>query len=116
DRCGRVALIQRGRILGIDTPARVAASFGRPLFTVRAGERYPLLLAAREYPNAATVFPFGDKLHFTDRREQLAPEQIARELTDYLHGRGFADVDVNQASPTIEDTFMARMGEPEEAA
>ena len=116
DRCGRVALIQRGRILGVDTPARVAASFGRPLFAVRAAERYPLLLAAREYANAATVFPFGDVLHFTDRRSDLEAEQMARELGDYLRGRGFADVEVLQAAPTIEDTFMARMGEPEKAA
>jgi ABC-2 type transport system ATP-binding protein len=116
DRCGRVALIQRGRILGVDTPARVAASFGRPLFAVRAAERYPLLLAAREYPNAATVYPFGDVLHFTDRRNDVEAEQIGRELGDYLRGRGFADVGVLQAKPTIEDTFMARMGEPEKAA
>ena len=116
DRCGRVALIQRGRILGVDTPARVAASFGRPLFAVRAAERYPLLLAAREYVNAATVFPFGDVLHFTDRRNDVEAEQMARELGDFLRGRGFADVEVFPAAPTIEDTFMARMGEPEKAA
>src|SRR5205085_8306565 len=69
DRCGRVALIQRGRILAIDTPRQIAASFGRPLFTVRAAERYPLLLATREFTYVGTVFPFGDVLHYTDRRE-----------------------------------------------
>jgi len=116
DRCGRVALIQRGRILGVDTPTRIAASFGRPLFTVHAAERYPLLLAARQYEYAATVFPFGDTLHYTDRRDRVAPDEIARGLREYLGQRGFADADVKQASPTIEDTFMARMGEPERAA
>ena len=116
DRCGRVALMQRGRMLGIDAPARIAASFGRTLFTVRAGQRYPLLLATREYPHAATVFPFGDVLHFTDRRDQLSPEQIASELRAYLLQRGFGDVEITAAPPTIEDTFMARMGEPERAA
>jgi ABC-type multidrug transport system ATPase subunit len=115
DRCGRVALIQRGRILGVDTPPRIAASFGRPLFTVRAAERYKLLLAAREYPNAASVFPFGDVLHYTDRRD-APPDEIARSLSEYLRQRGFADAHVLEASPTIEDTFMARMGEPERAA
>jgi ABC-type multidrug transport system ATPase subunit len=116
DRCGRVALIQRGRILGIDTPARVAASFGRPLFSVHARERYPLLLAVREYENTVTVFPFGDVLHYTDRRTGATAEEIAADLRQYLRGRGFADVEVSSASPTIEDTFMARMGEPERAA
>jgi ABC-2 type transport system ATP-binding protein len=116
DRCGRVALIQRGQLLGIDTPDRIAASFGRPLFTVRGAERYRLLIAAREYANAATVFPFGDVLHYTDRRDGVAPEQIAGELVEYLRGRGFADAEVGETRPTIEDTFMARMGEPERAA
>jgi ABC-type multidrug transport system ATPase subunit len=116
DRCGRVALIQRGRILGIDAPARIAASFGRPLFTVHARERYPLLLAVREYENTATVFPFGDLLHYTDRRTGPSAEEIAADVRQYLRGRGFADVEVSSASPTIEDTFMARMGEPERAA
>jgi ABC-2 type transport system ATP-binding protein len=116
DRCDRVALIQRGQLLGIDTPDRIAASFGRPLFTVRGAERYRLLIAARAYANAATVFPFGDVLHYTDRRDGVAPEQIARELLEYLRGRGFADAEVGETRPTIEDTFMARMGEPERAA
>jgi len=115
DRCGRVALIQRGKLLGIDAPDRIAASFGRPLFVVRGAERYQLLLAARAYANAATVFPFGDVLHYTDRRD-AAPEQIARDLREYLQTRGFADADVQETRPTIEDTFMARMGEPERAA
>ena len=116
DRCGRVALIQRGKLLGIDAPDRIAASFGRPLFTVRGAERYRLLMAAREYPDAATVFPFGDVLHYTDRRDAVSPDQIARELRGYLQGRGFADAEVGETQPTIEDTFMARMGEPERAA
>lgn len=116
DRCGRVALIQRGRILGIDSPTRIAAGFGRPLFTVRAAQRYPLLLATRAYEHMASVFPFGDVLHYTDRRGDAAVNQIAADLTTYLRERGFPDVVITLAPPTIEDTFMARMGEPERAA
>jgi ABC-type multidrug transport system ATPase subunit len=115
-RCGRVALIQRGRLLAVDAPTRIAEAFGRPLFTVRAAERYPLLLATREYPHAASVFPFGDVLHYADRRDTLTPDVIAGQLGEYLRSRGFADVEVRRTSPTIEDTFMARMGEPERAA
>jgi ABC-type multidrug transport system ATPase subunit len=115
NRCGRVALIQRGRLLGIDTPEQIAQSFGRPLFTVRAGDRYRLLLATREYQQAATVFPFGDVLHYTDRRDSLAQQDIARELRGYLQSHGFIDAEVQPIPPTIEDTFMARMGEPERA-
>lgn len=116
DRCGRVALIQRGRMLAIDAPARIAASFGKPLFAIRGAERYRLLLATREYEHAASVFPFGDVLHYTDRRDGASPSETAAELTAYLRQRGFADATVTPTQPTIEDTFMARMGEPERAA
>lgn len=116
DRCGRVALIQRGRILAIDAPERIAASFGRPLFAIRGDDRYRLLIAARQYLHAESVFPFGAVLHYTDRRAEAAPDEIARDLTAFLHDRGLADATVAPARPTIEDTFMARMGEPERAA
>jgi ABC-2 type transport system ATP-binding protein len=116
DRCGRVALIQRGGILALDTPRGIADSFGQPLFAVRGRDRYRLLLAAREYANAASVFPFGDVLHYTDRRTSAPPDEIARDVAEYLRGRGFDDVAVAPTAPTIEDTFMARMGEPERAA
>src|SRR5262249_9118259 len=43
DRCDRVALIQQGRLLTVDTPADVVRSFGRPLFGVHANERYKAL-------------------------------------------------------------------------
>ena len=115
DRCGRVALIQRGRILAIDAPAQIARAFDRPLFAVRGAERYRLLLATRQYEHAATVFPFGEVLHYTDRRS-MPPDDIARDLRQYLHQRGLQDVAVAPTEPTIEDTFMARMGEPERAA
>jgi ABC-type multidrug transport system ATPase subunit len=115
DRCGRVALIQRGHILAIDAPPQIARAFDRPLFAVRGAERYRLLLATREYEHAATVFPFGDVLHYTDRR-RVEPNDIVRDLRQYLRGRGFQDVAIEPTQPTIEDTFMARMGEPERAA
>ena len=47
NRCDRVALIQRGRLLAIDTPAGIAASFDRPLLAVRADDRYRRCSALR---------------------------------------------------------------------
>src|SRR6185503_11632251 len=43
DRCDRIALIQRGRLLAIDTPDAVARSFDRPLIAVRSDKRYETL-------------------------------------------------------------------------
>src|SRR3989441_1365107 len=89
NRCDRVALIQRGRLLAIDTPEDIARSFDRPLFAIHAGEdgsdagrlfqgrpgaeRYLALLALRESPNTHAVYPFGETLHYADARRDLAP-------------------------------------------
>jgi ABC-2 type transport system ATP-binding protein len=113
NRCDRVALIQRGHILAIDTPTAITASFDRPLFAIRAPDRYRTLRALRDYANANSVYPFGETLHFTDARASLPPDSIARDVEAYLNEQGISDAKVSPTEPTIEDTFIARMGAPE---
>ena len=108
-RCGRVALIQKGRILAIDTPAGVMQAFGRPLFAVRAGNRYQALLALRTFKHTRSVYPFGEMLHYTDHRDSVPPDDIARGVESFLASGGIAQVSVGTTSPTVEDAFMARM-------
>jgi ABC-type multidrug transport system ATPase subunit len=112
DRCDRVALIEHGRLLAIDTPAAVAASFDRPLFAVRAADRYRALVALRDFPHTRSVYPFGDTLHYADARTDRAPDNVAADVRAYLAGRNIAGVAVDPIAPTIEDAFMARMGAP----
>jgi ABC-type multidrug transport system ATPase subunit len=109
DRCDRVALIQRGRLLAIDTPEAIARNVDRPLFAVRADRRYAALLALREYPRVHTAYPFGDVIHYTDSR-QAAAHDIGRDVAEYLEARGFAGVRVEPIAASVEDSFMARMG------
>jgi ABC-2 type transport system ATP-binding protein len=113
DRCDRVALMQGGRLLAVDTPAAIARSFDRPLLAVRAAARYPVLLALRESPHAHAVYPFGDTLHYVDARRGGAGSAIAEELHTFLASRGFGDAQVAPTPPTVEDSFIARMGAPE---
>jgi ABC-type multidrug transport system ATPase subunit len=114
-RCDRIALMQQGRILAVDTPSAITESFGRTLFAVRAGQRYRVLLAIREFPHTHTVYPFGDVLHYTDQRTGLAAEPIAAELTAFLAGRGLAGASAETIPATIEDSFMAFLGGAAEA-
>ena len=111
-RCDRVALMQDGTLLAVDTPAAVAASFGRALFAVEADDRYEALLALRRYPHTASVFPFGATLHYTDARESAPQEGISADVRAFLEGEGLTGVRVGGTAPTIEDSFMARMAAP----
>ena len=116
DRCDRVALVQQGRILAVDEPAAIGERFPRPLFAVRARDRYAVIQALHAFPHEGSAFPFGDELHYSDVRTDTPPAAIADELRAYLRGQGFADAEVAPIRPGIEDTFMALMGAPPLAA
>lgn len=106
-QCDRVALIDEGDILKIDTPEQVVDSFRKPLLAVKADNRYQLLKTLRSYEFAHSVQPFGEYIHYTDRRGEQQPG----ELKKYLINAGLKKVVVKSVSPDIEDTFMALMQE-----
>jgi drug efflux transport system ATP-binding protein len=111
-RCDRIALMHGGRLLAVDTPAGVSASYDRPLFGVRVQARYNALLALRAYPHAQGVYPFGEVIHVTDARRDTSPDVLEQDLRAYLVARGFADASVGLLAPTVEDAFIARTAGP----
>ena len=113
NRCDRIALVQHGRLLGVDTPAGITSAFDRPLFAIRSDNRYRTLLAAREFQHTHTVYPFGDALHYTDARTDASPDQAGGELHAFLEAKGVADLRIERIPATVEDSFMARMAGPE---
>jgi ABC-type multidrug transport system ATPase subunit len=113
DRCDRVALIHKGRILDIDAPGAISDKYPMPLLAVRASNRYRLIGALRAFAHALAVHPFGEDLHYTDARRGLDPVLIAEELRAYLDHEGFPDAVATPIQAGIEDSFMAMMGEGE---
>ena len=107
-RCDRVALMHRGRLLDVATPAAIVESFARPLLGVRVADRYRALRALRAYEHAHSAYPFGEVIHVAERRAGLPAERLAAELKTFLTAGGFADAVVAPEPPTIEDTFIAR--------
>ncbi|AOS83675.1 ATPase [Chlorobaculum limnaeum] len=105
--CDRVAFMQEGRILAIDTPQGITNLFTKPLFAVRASDKHRLIAELRSFGHAASVYAFGSSVHFTDRRSDAAPEELAA----WLRSRGLGDATVERIEPGIEDTFMALMEE-----
>ncbi len=108
--CDRVALMQNGQLLGVDTPAHLEASYDRPLFAVRGADRYRLLKTLRAYPHAFSVYAFGDAIHYTDARPAADPGG----LREYLQANGFPEGEVASIRAGIEDVFMALMQAREE--
>jgi len=116
NRCDRVALIQRGRLLGVDKPQAIAGAFDRPLIGIRAPRRYEALVALRRFPHVRSVFPFGEVHHYTDERVDVAGHRLVDELRQFLLSEGIDAAEVTAIEPTVEDAFIARMGDPEASA
>ena len=115
-RCDRVALMQVGKLLAVDSPSAISQQYDRPLIAISGTKRYEMLLALREHPHARSVYPFGNSLHYTDARPDIDANAIVAELDKYLRDRGFRDVGAEPIQAGIEDSFMALMGGKAEAA
>lgn len=115
-RCDRVALIQGGRLLEIDSPRDIGSHYPLPLLSVKSADRYRLLLALRKAPHAHSVYPFGAELHYTDNRAGSDPTDVASELTAYMKAKGFDDTQVGPIAAGIEDSFMELMAAPVQRA
>lgn len=105
-RCDRVALLQEGRLLRVDTPTALTASYPLPLLAIRGGDRLPLLHALREYAHASSAWPFGEDIHYTDARPDRDPLSLVDELRSWLAERGHRDLAVRPVVATVEDVFM----------
>ena len=102
--CDRVALIQNGQILQIDTPQQIINNFQHPLLAIRSEHMYQLIQDLRNTTWTHSAFPFGEFIHLATK----AP--IAQEkITSYLQEKGHQNLEIKSIGATIEDCFMELM-------
>lgn len=99
--CERIALIDRGRILDVDSPENLVASLGGSLYNASAKEMYPLLLALRSLPEVKECYTFGATLHVA-----VNPGFDPAKVTAQMEARGLTDVRIYPAQGDIEDLFI----------
>lgn len=99
--CERIALIDRGRILDVDSPENLVASLGGSLYNASAKEMYPLLLALRSLPEVKECYTFGATLHVA-----VKPGFDPAKVTAQMEARGLTDVRIYPAQGDIEDLFI----------
>jgi ABC-type multidrug transport system ATPase subunit len=101
--CDRVALLQLGRILTINTPRGVIADFKKPIMAARATNMLHLLNDLKSFEAVEDAYPFGEYHHAVmknDFKEQ--------DLKNYLQ-KSNKEIELKRADPDIEDCFMALM-------
>lgn len=98
--CDRIALIQEGAFMKIDTPEQIVKEFKQVLWSVKSSNMSKLLKDLRENKEIKSSFAFGDTHHITIGN-------ISHEvLLKYLQEKGHTEVSIVPIKAGIEDCFM----------
>ncbi len=103
DLCDRIAFIQAGKILSVDTPINIKKNFTKELFAVKGKDMYKILLQLRDNDEVKTSYAFGDYHHVTMKNGHVKEEDIKSYLDKNLSNENIV---VKKIQPTIEDSFM----------
>lgn len=104
--CDRVALVQKGNILSINTPEGVVADYKHPLMAVKANGMLALLHQLKKMESVVDAYPFGEYHHVVMENSKAA-EQLHSKLSA-LHIDGLK---TDKTKADIEDCFIALMKE-----
>lgn len=103
--CDRVALIQSGKIMSIETPENIVKQFKGQLWAVRSADMYRLLKDIKNYSNTKSCNSFGEFHHLLLNNNDTSE----KDILDYLHEHQHKEIVLKQTQPNIEDCFMQLM-------
>lgn len=103
-RCDRIALINEGRVMTVDSPAAIVKSFGMPLYALRGKEPNRLLPAIRAMEGVVSSHPFGESMHVATK-----PSFDAQKALAALRQQGLEAEAIESTEASIEDVFIKLM-------
>ncbi|MEP7258026.1 MAG: ABC transporter ATP-binding protein [Flavitalea sp.] len=101
--CDRVALMQNGQLLSMNTPDGVIADFKYLLLAVKGPNMGKLLQALKLFDGVEDAYPFGEYHHVV-----LRNDGDQQRLEQYLREKAL-DISIVPVKPNIEDCFIALM-------
>lgn len=101
--CERIALIQNGKIMSVNTPQNIIADYSTTLYAAKANNIYQLLNDLRKNDLVDSCYAFGEYLHIT-----LAQDtgEAVQQLKRYAVQKGHTHIELKPIEPTIEDSFI----------
>lgn len=110
ERCQRVALLHRGKLLAVDDPQRLRRGLRGAVVELLARPRRRAAEALRGIGGVETVEVFGERLHA--RLPELEADDaggVAERLGESLRGEGIEVEVARPVVPSLEDVFIARI-------
>lgn len=100
--CDRIALMQKSKILAIETPQAIIDSFPKELYKAKSVSTPALLNDIKAWSDDIYAYPFGENVHFTFQKESINVE----ELRNYLYEKEHHNLEMGPYIPSIEDCFI----------
>ncbi|HET9514342.1 MAG TPA: ABC transporter ATP-binding protein [Gemmatimonadales bacterium] len=100
-QCDRLALMNRGRLIALDTPAALRQAMGDPILAVATSDAPAAVPLLRDLPGVRDVTMFGRVLHAVVEREAEARQEISGQL----NRAGIRWSAIERIEPSLEDVF-----------
>ena len=100
--CDRIALIQKGKVLKIDSPQAITSKYEKVIYDIQSKNTHGLIHDLKNYPSHYSVYAFGEFIHYIDKNPDFNPQNIV----NYLENKNHTDIIIKTAITTIEDVFM----------
>jgi len=103
--CDRIALMQNGNFMTVNTPKNISNAYKKPICSVRTDNNKLLIKDLSAYPNTNSANIFGQVIHYTDKSEVLN----INDLETYLKEKNHKNTEIKLIKPSIEDCFIELM-------
>ena len=104
--CERIALIQNGKIMSINTPEKIIENFPSQLFAIKADEMSNLLADLRNNKLISSCNSFGEYHHITFKQAfEISKNLLVKSLEEKQH----QNIEIKPIPATIEDCFINLM-------
>jgi ABC-2 type transport system ATP-binding protein len=103
--CHRLSLMNRGKLIALDTPARLRAAMPEPLLEIQTNSSPLVVEALRHAPGVLEAGMFGRAVHVMVHNAAEARDAIAT----LLRSRGLRFEDIREIPPSLEDVFIAQI-------
>lgn len=107
--CSRVALMQKGEIMAIDTPKGITKAFQMPLYAVRSDNMYQLIKDLRTLDGMADCYAFGEFAHLKMLDTATPAKDVTTRIIGFLQAKNHRNIEIKPAAPTVEDCFIELM-------
>jgi len=108
ERCNRVALIDRGKMLACGTPDEVKKLMRGTILEIRCEQPRRVSALLKEKLTGVSVGLFGDRVHVVGNQPE---EEIASSAGRLLADAGMPVAGMRKIEPTLEDVFVSVLAE-----